>query len=291
MAIDARLTSWAELAKGQWAGLLVGNGASRAVWDGFDYPSIYERARSAFVEHPLDDADQRIFATVGTHNFEATLAAVRLSSQVCAAVNIDNAELDNHYAAIRRALIEAVNAVHVRWSTIPKATRVAIRRALLPHRIVFSTNYDLLLYWAVMAEPEDDFVDYFWGENCVFDLADTEVWNKRTRVLFLHGALHIYRLPDGRTVKRVAGDAGSNLLAAFSEPYEGSDVPLFIAEGSSGEKLQAIHQSEYLAFCYSRLVSHRGSMVVFGHSLGESDAHIVEAMQRWTPNTVPSVAI
>jgi hypothetical protein len=52
-----------------------------------------------------------------------------------------------------------------------------------------------------------------------------------------------------------------------------------IAEGTSNDKRQSIYQSDYLSFAYATLAHHEGPLAVFGHSLGESDEHIVEAIR------------
>lgn len=292
MAIDANLPAWSDIeGQQEWSGLLVGNGASRAVWDRFAYDSLYKKAMSGDVAHPLGQADQAIFQALGTENFEAIMAGLKLSGQVCAALAIAAPVIDQRYKAIQMALIEAVHAVHIPWGLVQAASVKKIRNALLPYDFVYSTNYDLLIYWAMMDEPKAaGFTDYFWGGECAFDLADTEVWPKVTKVLFIHGAIHIYRLSNGVTIKKVGADSG-NLLSTFGEPYKGVDVPLFIAEGDAADKQRSIRRSEYLSFAFSKFSEHHGPLVVFGHGLGNSDQHLVNAMTHWSQATVPAIAI
>lgn len=292
MAIDATLPPWSDIeAQQEWSGLLVGNGASRAVWDRFDYGSLYSKAMSADVQHPLGPADQAIFQALGTENFEATMAGLDLSRKVCAALGIQYQPIDQRYTAIQRALIEAVHAVHISWGVIPNAPLEQIRNALLPYDYVYSTNYDLLVYWAMMAQPKaSGFTDYFWGPDCAFDLANTEVWQKATKVLYLHGGIHLYRLSNGVTVKKIAANTGA-LLDTFGQAYKGVDVPLFVAEGQADDKQRSIRRSEYLSFAFSQFSDHRGPLVVFGHALGNPDQHLVNAMSHWSQITVPVVAI
>jgi len=42
-----RISNWGEIRDDFTDKLLLGNGASRAVWDGFKYPSLYEEAKKA----------------------------------------------------------------------------------------------------------------------------------------------------------------------------------------------------------------------------------------------------
>lgn len=52
--VDERLLSWDAIhSEWDWKGILVGNGASRAVCDKFKYDSLYDTAVSNNVEHPL----------------------------------------------------------------------------------------------------------------------------------------------------------------------------------------------------------------------------------------------
>src|SRR5262249_62242669 len=100
-----------------------------------------------------------------------------------------------------------------------------------------------------------------------------------TKVIFLHGALHLYKNRAGRTFKKLAGDDG-NLLDLFD--VRGDAIPLFISEGRSRDKLSAITRNDYLSFAYERFSKHRGSLVVFGHSLTpEFDQHLLDAMRKW----------
>ena len=92
-------------------------------------------------------------------------------------------------------------------------------------------------------------LDYFWGEGQEFDVTDTETSGTATKVLYLHGGLHLYRLPSGATIKRKA-EAGLSLLDLFGVPFTEGAIPLFITEGTSQDKLASIHRSDYLSFAY-----------------------------------------
>jgi hypothetical protein len=61
------------LARIEFTGILVGNGGSLAVWNGFHYDSLFTVALG--VEHGLGAADVALFEALGTRNFEHVLAA------------------------------------------------------------------------------------------------------------------------------------------------------------------------------------------------------------------------
>jgi hypothetical protein len=56
-------------------------------------------------------------------------------------------------------------------------------------------------------------------------------------------------------------------------------TPLFVAEGSGREKVRTIRGSEYLRAALRRYDEFEGPLVVFGHSLGESDEHLVKPIE------------
>jgi hypothetical protein len=82
------LLSWMDLKDQGWSGILVGNGASRAVWDKFGYSSLIQKAQSNEIAHPLTTNDMLVFTGLGTQNFERVLAA--LSTTVLLAGRTDS---------------------------------------------------------------------------------------------------------------------------------------------------------------------------------------------------------
>lgn len=287
LTVDAELETWPKLKdKHEWSGILLGNGASRAVWDDFEYASLYEKAASPDIENALSADDQALFQAFNTRNFERVLSALFTAELVNQSLSIECNTIRERYDSIRQALGDAVNTVHIPWSIVPQNTLDQFRSELRSLKFVYSTNYDLLLYWSVMSKvPRGEFTDFFWSKDrgqLIFDITNTEVWEGNqptTRILYLHGGLHLYRLSTGETLKRTA-DQFDNLLDLFRTPYDGA-LPLFITEGSSKHKLESIHGSDYLAFAYSQFAQHEGDVIVFGHALAEPDAHIVDAMKSW----------
>lgn len=268
---------WASLQDLQWSGILIGNGASQVIWERFAYSSLFEISCSHKIPDPLGDEALSVFAVAeGTRNFEEALRWLGIAARVNQAIGLDHQTPLAIYATVRRALVQSVRWIHPTWDQVNEDVRSGVRSALLPFEWVFTTNYDLLVYWAMMLDPEGTgFKDFLWSG--VFDPSDTEVWGNVSRVLYLHGALHLERRPDGRTYKR-QWQPGGNLLDTFEQEEPGISWPLFVSEGTDIDKRRAIASSDYLAFAYRSLVDHRGPLVVFGHSLGGSDAHLVDAI-------------
>jgi len=192
---EAELPPWEDVAEyTDWTGLLVGNGASMVVWPEFNYRSLFEIAKSGQVQHPLTDDDENLFDALETKNFEHVLASLKTAGIVNSALDIEADVLEERYESTQRALFEAVHAIHVPWEYVGAKTVPALFEGLRNYQFVYSTNYDLLLYWASMENGGKGFLDYFWGTGNRFDIADTDIWithQRWTRILFIHGGISL----------------------------------------------------------------------------------------------------
>lgn len=152
--VDAQLEDWNVLrSSAAFDGLLVGNGASRAVWDDFGYDSLFENARTV-EEKPLSPSELSVFEALQTRSFEQVLSALKSTSRVNKALAVSSAAPRNRYYAIKEALINTVHAVHIPWRLVEASSLATISQELSRYRTVFTTNYDLLNYWAIQQQPE-----------------------------------------------------------------------------------------------------------------------------------------
>jgi hypothetical protein len=270
------LADWDDVAEDrEWPVILLGNGASRAVSAKFAYDSLYNVA-------PLTLDDEDLFDALATRNFEEVLNHLRTARLVCEQVGHNHNEVQDRYDSIREALIIAVHAHHVTWQEVNAGDRLLkIRQALLMHSAVFTTSYDLLIYWAMMnagVPAGDGFGDLFWNAAHTFDPLDAEAFGDKTLVYWLHGGLHLYRSSSGETKKRT--NTGANLLTTFASAGR---IPLFVSEGTSAQKRRAIRRSDYLEHVYSTLADTDDDLVVFGLAFGQPDNHLVRAIRK-TPD-------
>ena len=275
--IDAALADWNDLrskSDESW-GLLMGNGASLAVWKGFAYDSLFELSQTTR-SNPMSRTELGVFSALETSNFEPVLNALKSAMRVNAALTVSSSSPRNRYFAIKEALIHAIRSVHIPWKLIQTATLARLNEELQRYASVYSSNYDLLAYWAVMHAPEH-FDDLF-NEEATFNMHAAQA--SGTRVLYLHGGMHLVKNLDG-TVRKLQSSE-STLLGSFAINAL-DDVPLFISEGRSAEKLKIIRTSDYLSFCHGQLAQHRDALCIFGHALGKQDAHIVAAIRQAQP--------
>lgn len=267
------LQSWEQVKEAcDWSALLVGNGFSQNIWANFSYGSLFDTASNGDGAR-LSEQDISLFKRLETRNFEVVLSALSISKSVSSALGQNFDLIVEREDSIRNALVRAVHSVHIPWSRLNNDNFEYISKSLSEYSTIYCTNYDLLIYWFMMFDPKS-FRDFFWSEE--FDVANTGIWGKKTIVHFIHGGLHLYRRPNGQTLKRRA-EPGQNLLDLFGTPYNDA-VPLFISEGSAREKLASIYRSDYLSFVFARLAEDASPMVIFGSGLSEADKHIIGAV-------------
>lgn len=274
---NSNLMSWSELQGEKWDSLLLGNGFSINIWHGFSYASLFEVAQSQAIGSPLNQGSLALFEKLKTKNFEDVLRALYYARTVVAQVEVANdnkiaEQVCGLYANTKHALAAAVNQSHAPPGFDGLA---AINSALRGFANIFTTNYDLIPYWAIMRSSEG-FKDYFWKSH-LFDPNDTSVRPDSCSIMYLHGALHLVELPDGKTKKLVA-NGGKTLQDLFDLSHP-EHFPLFVAEGRGNEKLARIRRNDYLRFVFENFKSMSGGLVVIGHSLSKDcDQHIVDAL-------------
>jgi hypothetical protein len=294
---DEKLLPWPELKKELGlsdTGILLGNGFSCAVWDKFKEPSLYKKACDHQSEHPLSKEDKDLFnKDLKTTSFERVLLALSTARMINKRLNQDYSFIQERYESIKSALGYAVRSVHIPWTNATGSGVLnKIRKELLNYPFVYTTNYDLLIYWAVMSEDKGKgFKDYFFksDDDNYFDISNTEIRkDPATKILYLHGGLHLERSTSGKTIKRKY-EENTNLLDSFGQKLSGRQeetVPLLIAEGDAEDKLKSIYSSDYLSFTYAQFAQHKGALVVFEHSLEDSDQHILDAIKRAKPSRI-----
>lgn len=273
---NGTLSQWGEIQEQhRWAALLLGNGLSINVWPRFAYGALFDHARDG----RLTRDDLALFD--GNPNFERVLGDLNTAIRVAHVVGVDAAPFYERYRRIQLALGDAVRDVHLNRWDVPDETLRRVRQELVRYEWIFTTSYDLLLYWAMgYGDRFAPFVDLFrYGGRCEFDPARADVYADQVPVYFLHGALHLVVGGSGTTWKRRRG-AIHTLLEQFGAPIAGDSQarPLLVTEGSARDKLRAIEGNEYLSHALNRLRTIDLPIVVFGSSLSSQDGHLVEAL-------------
>jgi Domain of unknown function (DUF4917) len=273
---DGSLRRWADIEdEHPWQLLLLGNGLSINVWPAFGYSALFDYVRRG----DLRDSDLALFE--GSPNFERVLGDLGTAIRVAEVLHVDTAVFYERYYRVQQALGHAIRQVHLHRSACPDLALRTIREQMESYEWVFTTSYDLLVYWAMgYGEGYGKFKDHFrWGGRLEFDPTRAEVFQGDVPVYFLHGALHLMVGGTGVTWK-LRRTASETVLDQFGQPVAGDPQarPLLVTEGSSREKLQAIEANDYLAHALSRLRELDLPVVVFGSSLSAEDSHLVDAL-------------
>lgn len=222
-----------------------------------------------------------MFDALGTENFERVLGELNAAIRMTEALGYDASIFYQRYESIKAALGTAVRGVHLSRSAMDEDVLGAIKSVLNEQQWIFTTSYDVVLYWA-MGYPSFGFLcDLFWGAGNSFDPDNANVWAGYTPVYFLHGALHLLVEGSGRTRKLTRNV--NTILDQFARPVPGDPHarPLLVTEGSAQDKLRAIEANDYLTHALDQLQNCELPMVVFGSSLGDQDRHLVDAVNRW----------
>jgi hypothetical protein len=274
-SLDGSLEQWSDVAgRHEWQGLLLGNGMSINVWDGFDYQRLFDYAKC----DGLQPDDLPLFAD--TPNFELVLGDLLTAIRVLESLGQDAGALYERYVSVQAALGHAVREVHLPQSDVPAEALTTIRATMEQFEWLFTTSYDLLVYWAMAQPTWQPFVDLFkYQGRCEFDPSRCDVASDEIPIYFLHGALHLVTGEGGATWK-LKRTLVRNLLDQFGQPISGEPKarPLLVTEGSARDKLRAIEANDYLTHALDRLYECDLPMVVFGSSLSAQDSHLVEAL-------------
>ncbi len=271
--VDDDLPDWNALERRGWPTLLIGNGLSINLWSDFRYDSLFDQAT-------LSSEGADIFEELNTTNFETALECIHHAQIVLQALGRRATHVDTVYGDIRDALFEAVRDAHVPWPSPPAATYKQIAATLDVYESVYTTNYDLCLYWSHMHNRDSvDIVEYFWSAGGLFDPTDVTLRSAHsTPIHYLHGAVHLWQ-DDGNDNGKWTNTDGRDLLSIASNyTAKSTRRPLFVSEGTPRAKARTIQRSPYLSFCLESLANDNHNTVIFGHSLAGQDQHIVDAV-------------
>lgn len=281
------ILQWAEIRDNYQGGaLLLGNGASMAVHPGFGYASLRAAAEGA---DRITPEVAGVFAAFGSDDFELVLRRLWQATLVNRALGIEPGRVEEAYAQVRQALIATVRDIHIsHGDTSPHFE--AIYRFMQGFKTVLSLNYDLIVYWAMRAS--EDAIG-LWFKDCFQNgtFPDDWTWMRKahrnaegaTLVFYPHGNLITAR-QDNYTEKKLATERwnGVRLLDRILEQWEGgSAVPLFVCEGTSEHKRQAIANSDYLTRVFREVIPSIGpSLVIYGWNIADQDRHILDQIKR-----------
>lgn len=266
--------------------ILLGNGFSRACRnDIFAYDRLFERAMFS----GLPPTARRAFDALATQDFEVVMRALRQAARLAELYLPSNPDWAIAMLAdadrLRDLLATTIASSHPdRPGDIAPERYAACRRFLSSFDDIYTLNYDLLLYWALMQteiEPSISFDDGFRTpddgpeEYVTWDVDKTDGQN----VFYLHGALHIF--DAGHELQKFTWyNTGIALIDQIRAALNTNRYPLFVAEGTHNEKMERIQHSNFLGRAYRSFAKIGGALFVFGHSMADNDEHILRLIER-----------
>ena len=265
--------------------VILGNGFSRACRDDlFAYDALFERARDS-----LSPTAKQSFEALGTTDFESVMRSLRQARALVEVFAPDYPslarELGEESEVLREVLANVIADNHPeRIYEISDDEFESCRQYLRNFDDIYTLNYDLLLYWALMKDDIDelsltcdDGFRYPEGEE-----ADYVAWDLSTvqqNIYYLHGALHIF--DAGSEIQKYTwSNTGIALVDQIREALEDDRYPIYVAEGNSESKLNRILHNSFLLHGYRSLSRISGSLFIFGHSLNDSDEHVLKCIER-----------
>jgi len=277
------LHNWSDIQDRFRDNILLGNGASIAIAERLSYHSLYERVCNS---GRLNDEITRMFGHFHTTNFEFIMRLLLQASRVNEVLRIADSKTRGYYNEIRDSLINTIGEIHPEHEGV-ETLLPKIARFLMNFTNILSLSYDLLVYWSMMEGNErlgcTWFKDGYVGGN--FDNGFAEYMYDRqppaegvTLVFYPHGSLFLATDIYGNEEKLSRSKNELLLDTVLGKWKEKDYIPLFVSEGESAAKLQAITRSNYLGAVYDVLQDIQGSLVIYGWSASEQDDHVFHAI-------------
>lgn len=244
-----------------------------------------------------DDTLTKVLSAMKTKNFELMMAQLEIFSSLLKAFGADEAlqnAIEKARVELKQGLLDAIRSLHpehVFKVTDKKSIACAnfLNRFLSTGGQIYTTNYDLLLYWVLMRQNIANAVDGF-GRELLNPIEAAEgddpewsdlVWGKNRKsqnIFHLHGSLPLFDTGTQIVKEQYSGDG--YLLENISARLDAGEYPIFVTAGNGADKLAQIRHNPYLSDCYDNLTEVDGSVITFGFGFGEYDEHIIEALNK-----------
>lgn len=275
--------------------LLMGNGFSMA-YDNeiFSYNALYN-----FLTSRDDFLINKLFDVIKTKNFELVMQQLDTTLALLQAFGSDdNLQRDIVLASkkLKDGLLNSIQQLHPEHVyKIPEKKIIACAEFLnlfvKSGGHIFSTNYDMLLYWTLMRKHVENAIDGFGRDVDNLDEVlrgeapkySDLIWGPnidKQNIHYLHGALHIF--DSGVDIEKEQYDQNGFLLEKIKQRLERGSYPIFVTAGNGDEKLSHIRHNRYLSHCFDKLSSLDGSLITFGFNFGDYDEHIIDAVNKAT---------
>lgn len=275
------------------ADLFIGNGFSINLCNKLSYRSLYEK-----FSKNCDSKVVELFNAFETSNFEFILDALKNAEIISGIYNLNYTGILSVIKNLKDGLIKTISDTHPEYKDISPDIFRSLAYEFKQFNDIYTTNYDVFLYKIILASNdlvEQKLLDavLYQDEFCEtidkYKLGLGNAFDKRRVIYYLHGALFLYN--QGQTYKFRKGGDSDEYIRMLRIEIQNGNIPLFIAEGKSKDKLNAINNNYYLRRCSEILKSkNKTNIVVYGSSFQTSDSHIIGWINKSKPeNLVVSI--
>lgn len=258
------------------ARILLGNGFSLNFSETLKYSSLHDH----FISN-ASSASSSLFAEFSTKNFEKVLEHLESTIRVLKALRYEQDEIIKFRNEIRKGLIDSIHRIHPTPDNIDKAKIEFVAKQFNQFSDIYTTNYDLFLYYIIMEiEKFGDYYYFTFFTDDNFQLFNQGDSMNNHHIYYLHGALFLFN--NGIYNLKIKKDEEHWLIDKITEQIEKDKYPLFISEGTYESKQESIISDPYLGYC-QKMFAHnpnKKSLVVYGQSLSNQDKHIAEIINR-----------
>lgn len=269
--------------------ILLGNGFSMA----YNHEIFSYNALHRFIEGQDEPLIKSLFNIIKTKNFELVMQQLDNFCELINAFGSDKALLDKIETAscrLKESLIDAIESLHPEHVFKLEEDQIEKCYHFLSFFInnqgsIFSTNYDLLLYWVLMRKGAKNAIDGFGRDregdgysNDEPEYSELRWGNNKSNqnIYYVHGALPIF--DEGIHIIKEEYTGANYLLENIKKRIDDGHYPVFVASGNGEEKLNHILHNRYLTYCYDSLCNIEGSLITFGFNFGPYDHHIIDAI-------------
>jgi hypothetical protein len=312
--MENNTSSWKDIKKHFINGsLIIGNGASIELDEGFHYTSLLDVAKkNSFIDEQLIN----IFEQYNTVDFEYILRKLAkvINNTEPSKKNETYEKIKKQYDIVREALYLTIHIAHPDYSEVVNSSKNLEKNIsfLLKFRILINLNYDLLIYFMIndhirVNEMKDilsasetkssipAFNDCFGRKNEKLSFFKPRNGKKGgTFVFYPHGNLLLAIDEKTHSIFKIER-AEKNVLIEINKKWkDAQNTPIIVCEGGSEEKLFSINKNLYTRFVFNEILSNlsnyfsnvSNSITILGWSLGENDDHILKQILKSKPEKI-----
>jgi hypothetical protein len=262
--------------------ILIGNGFSINLCERLMYDSLCDLFNKS-----ASNEIKSIFKGFETTNFEKVLEALSNTEKVGSILRRDMKVIRSLKSELKSGLISTIHATHPKAAEIKDTMLRSLAQDFEPFTDIYTTNYDVFLYKIILAsnmlsemnlESFELFNDGFYEEigNGKLGFVDFNLYPRN--LVYLHGALFLFA-PMGNTFKLKKLDDGIEFIKLIKQYLDDDEFPVYVAEGKSEEKREAVNNNYYLRTAHNKLKDRDSEvLVVYGFSFSKSDDHITSVI-------------